>query len=301
MNLTDLTPSISSNKMESIYRNQFSKQIAISTLPLKESANMLTKVRKLIKEFTKSSSIHVAENNPTYLRLKMVEESAIKRINEFAEIYNKEKKHMKKNLFTEALKKVVSGDKLTENAIIRYAPTYKLRDTLRSQKLATAFMRKIVETKKRSIKLIEGEVDSAQTTLAAQDIVDQVQQMIEKMSDVQYKQLPALQDSIRSTHGVDEAEQFNTAVLSSIQELTGNLESAKTQLTSAVNVLTGESSGESDLDMDSLDGVDDDSLELDDMELDGDDLDDDSAEGDFDIDFEEEPSMELQNLGREKR
>ena len=84
------------------------------------------------------------------------------------------------------------------------------------------------------------EIQQAQVVLAAQDMVDQVQKMIEQVSAMQFKDLPALVDSIRNDLGMDQAQQFNNDVTASLQGLIQGLQGSKTQLEAAQGVLTGQ-------------------------------------------------------------
>jgi alanyl-tRNA synthetase len=84
------------------------------------------------------------------------------------------------------------------------------------------------------------EVQQAQVVLASQDMVDQVQKMSEQVSAMQFKDLPALVDSIKNEVGVDQAMQFNTDATAALAGLLQNLQGAKTQLESALGVVTGQ-------------------------------------------------------------
>jgi hypothetical protein len=84
------------------------------------------------------------------------------------------------------------------------------------------------------------EIQQAQVVLAAQDMVDQVQKMIEQVSAMQFKDLPALVDSIRNDVGMDQAQQFNNDVTAALQGLIQGLQGSKTQLEAAQGVLTGQ-------------------------------------------------------------
>jgi hypothetical protein len=84
------------------------------------------------------------------------------------------------------------------------------------------------------------EVQQAQVVLASQDMVDQVQKMSEQVSAMQFKDLPALVDQIKNEVGVDQAMQFNTDATAALAGLLQNLQSAKTQLESALGVVTGQ-------------------------------------------------------------
>lgn len=87
------------------------------------------------------------------------------------------------------------------------------------------------------------DVQEAQVVLAAQDMVDKVQKMIEEISELQYKELPALVDSIRNQVGTAEAEQFNTSATAALQGLVQNLQGSKQQLEQSQGILTGQAGG----------------------------------------------------------
>jgi hypothetical protein len=92
----------------------------------------------------------------------------------------------------------------------------------------------------RPIRLQESEVQQAQVVLAAQDMVDQVQGMLEDITELQFKELPALVDSIRNQIGMDQANQFNTDATASLSGLVQNLQTAKASLENSLGVVTGQ-------------------------------------------------------------
>ena len=71
-------------------------------------------------------------------------------------------------------------------------------------------------------------------------MVDQMQKMIEDTTSMQFKELPALVDSIRNQVGIDQATQFNTDVSGALTGLVQNLQGAKQQLETALGVVTGQ-------------------------------------------------------------
>ena len=91
-------------------------------------------------------------------------------------------------------------------------------------------------------RLIESEVQQAQVVLAAQDMVDKMQGMLEDVSELQFKELPALVDSIKNQVGVDQATQFNGDASAALSGLMQNLQQAKQQLDQALGVVTGTAS-----------------------------------------------------------
>lgn len=300
MNLQDFSPAITVSKLETLFKKQFSENIKFSALSLKESKTALVKTQRLINEFKRSGvDAQKAETNPKYLKLKMIEEAVQLRISNIRsnlKDYKSGSQTMTPK-YVKALSAVASGTRLKESTIQSLGVTEGLAKVLESRTSSIALIRKIVESKQSKQALNEGEIDSAQTTLAAQDIADQIQTMIEKFADIRYKELPALQDSIRNSQGVEEASAFNDTVLTSLEQLTGSLETAKVEINNAVATLTGSELApmDGDLDLDDMEGGMGDEMGMDDMGM------DDDLGGEFDMDFEEEPQEEFTDLGRARR
>jgi hypothetical protein len=141
--------------------------------------------------------------------------------------------------------------------------------------------------KKKGYKVMESEIQQAQVVLAAQDMVDRVQDMIEDITDMEYKDLPALVESIKNEVGTSQAQQFRDQATTALEGLVGNLQNAKGQLESAQGVLTGQEPvvpGEGEMDMDM--NVDTDAGDV---------------EVDVDVDAEEPESDLEASLGRARR
>lgn len=88
--------------------------------------------------------------------------------------------------------------------------------------------------------LTEGEVGNAEVLLAAKDMVDSVQDAIEKVGKMQNEQLPQLLDSIRDQIGSEQSEAFKAAVGETLNTLMQNLQSAREGVDNGVRVLSGE-------------------------------------------------------------
>lgn len=88
------------------------------------------------------------------------------------------------------------------------------------------------------------EVEKSQVILAAQDMVDSVQKMIEDVSDMLVKELPALSDSIQSEIGVNEGNTFNQAATEALSNLSQALTQTKQTLQGALGGITGQGSAE---------------------------------------------------------
>ena len=88
--------------------------------------------------------------------------------------------------------------------------------------------------------LVEGEVGNAEVLLAAKNMVDSIQDAIEKVGKMQNEQLPELLDSIRDQVGSEQAEGFKNAVGTTLDTLMQNLQTAREGVDGGVRILTGE-------------------------------------------------------------
>lgn len=88
------------------------------------------------------------------------------------------------------------------------------------------------------------EVEKSQVILAAQDMIDTVQKMLEEVSDMIVKELPALVNSIQSEMGVNESTQFNTQATEALTSLSASIQQSRASLTDALNTLTGQGSAD---------------------------------------------------------
>jgi hypothetical protein len=83
------------------------------------------------------------------------------------------------------------------------------------------------------------EVQKSEVILAAQDMINSVQKMIEEVNDMLVKELPALTDSIQSEIGVNESQSFNQAASQALTSLNQTLSQSKQGLQDAMNQMTG--------------------------------------------------------------
>lgn len=139
--------------------------------------------------------------------------------------------------------------------------------------------------------LTEGELEVAEVVLAAKDMVDSVQKMIEDASKMLNEQLPPLVDTVRDQVGVEQGEAYKNATTPALQALLDNLNVARESLDSAARVLAGEQAPVTDMGLGAelpAPTVGDDLSDLDADEGDGFDATDAAAGGD-------------EELGRERR
>lgn len=149
------------------------------------------------------------------------------------------------------------------------------------------------------------EVQQAQVVLAAQDMVDKMQKMLEEITAIQFKDLPALVDSIKNEVGQQQATQFNADATAALSGLVQNLQAGKQQMEAALGVVTGQAAAPMDAGMGADLGAGNEAgaaADLDaagaDLEAGADDLDAAAAEAGADM---EEPAGAETDLGRGRR
>ena len=88
--------------------------------------------------------------------------------------------------------------------------------------------------------ITESELAKSEAILAAKDMVDSVQDMLEKISKMQSEQMPALLDTIRDQIGTEQAEAFKSSMTPLLGELMTQLTTARETADSSSRQLAGE-------------------------------------------------------------
>lgn len=277
MKLKDLAPRATLKQTAKVYESYFDEKIGFLERATPAMAkSMLKKVRGLIAEQRNSTGFHNSEQDPNYLKLVFMEQALEARIREAVATamgataapaapapagtntdpvkaqaaqqaaVNKIrdprlKAAMQKSLKGQALSKddqtMVANAALASGGLAEdgYEPGEATPD------MKTAWVNSDITTNEsRYNRLTESEVQQAQVVLASQDMVDQVQKMIEQVTAMQYKDLPALVDQIKNQIGVEPASTFSGEATSALSELVQNLEASKQRLEAATGVVTGQ-------------------------------------------------------------
>jgi len=106
--------------------------------------------------------------------------------------------------------------------------------------MSQALTEHYLTTRPAKIVVENQEVEKSQVILAAQDMVDSLQKMIEEVNDMLVKELPALTDSIQSEIGVNEAASFNQSASQALATLNQTLSQSKQSVQGAMNAMTGQ-------------------------------------------------------------
>lgn len=96
----------------------------------------------------------------------------------------------------------------------------------------------MVENKQQLV--MESEMGKSQAILAAKDMVDSVQDMLEEVSKMQNEQMPALLDTIRDQIGMEQADAFKATVGPLLANMVQQLSSSRSAVDDAARALAGE-------------------------------------------------------------
>jgi hypothetical protein len=239
MKLQEFSHTKQTNNVAKVFESHFGSHMPFERLTGAQCRSMISRIQGVIRETRRSPGFHKSERNPAYLKLVMMEQALMARLQETmpapaaaaapaqnpAAVQGSLAKDPK---LAAALKKSAAGQTLTPD----------------EQKLvAGAAMMQTENRLRRAYRMLkESEVQQAQVVLAAQDMVDKMQGMLEDVSELQFKELPALVDSIKNQVGIDQATQFNTDATAALTGLMQNLQGAKQQLDQALGVVTGQQS-----------------------------------------------------------
>lgn len=303
MKLQELDARRQTEQVAKTLKTRLGDNIAFDRLSENRARGMLSKVRGLLKEYKSSVSRHFSERNPDYLRLVMMEQALTSRLAEF----NSQMGAIKAAAATGAQGSMLN--KAMQNAVAGKAldPTQRQamqamaggldkvmsdpqQATRLQQMLKQASNSEVAETKKKRI-VKESELQQAQVVMAAQDMVDQLQGMLEDISAMQFKDLPALTDAIKNDMGVEQATQFQSDAAAALTALLSAVQQGKTQMEAAQGVLTGQAP--------TVPGVTDAGTDVEPVEPAG-------VDADLDLDVnlpdeEEEEELSVGSLGRERR
>jgi hypothetical protein len=242
MKLTELSAPKPSKQIAKVFESYFGSRISFDQLTRGQTAQMLTRVRGVLGEHRATTARHTSERDPKYLQLVMMEQALSSRLREdnlpiapAAPVAGAAAQPKP------AAPGTAAKDPKVDAAIKKSAAGQTLNPEEQKLVAGAAMMAAESRLRRAMKRLNESEVQQAQVVLAAQDMVDKMQGMLEDVTELQFKELPALVDSIKNQVGIEQAQQFNTDATAALSGLVGNLQGAKQQLDAALNVVTGQS------------------------------------------------------------
>jgi hypothetical protein len=241
MKLQELAVLPQTKQVAKVFESYFGKSITFESLSKRQAHAMLGRVRGLLSEHRRTPKFHVSEQNSAYLKLVMLEQVLTKKIREEIPAAGAAALVAPDPAKTKQALSKISDPKL-KAAMTKSAAGQTLSpDEQKSVQGAALSAAMTAENRRRKgRRLSESEVQQAQVILASQDMVDQVQRMIEQVTSMQFKDLPALVDQIRNEIGYDQATKFNADATASLGGMVQNLQQSKIQLETAMGTVTGQ-------------------------------------------------------------
>jgi len=233
MKLQELAVANPTKQAAKVFESYFGNRVSFESMTREQALGMLRRVRSMIAEHRRTPEFHRSEQNPAYLKLVVMEQALAAAAMSGADPADVKQqaaamtlqRQQKQRQLDDEMKQLNTQ---TQNITARKAAIQKEKAMLEDNR---SLKQRLKEA---------SEVQQAQVVLASQDMVDQVQKMSEQVSAMQFKDLPALIDSIKNEVGVDQAMQFNTDATAALAGLLQNLQGAKQQLEAAVGVVTGQ-------------------------------------------------------------
>jgi hypothetical protein len=239
MKLQELAVLPQTKQVAKVFESYFGKSITFESISKRQAHAMLGRVRGLLGEHRRTPAFHKSEQDSAYLKLVMLEQVLAKKIKE--EIPADTTMGMPDpNKTKQALSKI--SDPKLKSAMTKSAAGQTLSPDEQKMVQGAALSAAMAAESRRKTgrRLAESEVQQAQVILASQDMVDQVQRMIEQVTSIQFKDLPALVDQIRNEIGYDQATKFNADATAALGGMVQNLQQSKIQLETAMGTVTGQ-------------------------------------------------------------
>jgi hypothetical protein len=253
MKLQELAAPKPSKQIAKVFESYFGSRIRFDQLSRNQTRAMLVKVQGVLKEHRGTTARHRSETNPKYLQLVMMEQALSARLKEAMPPVTGTAAPAPAPAGaapatpqaavaggTPAVAGAVAKDPKLAAALKKSSAGQTLNPEEQKLVAGAAMMQAESRLRRAMKRLNESEVQQAQVVLAAQDMVDKMQGMLEDVTELQFKELPALVDSIKNQVGIDQATQFNQDATAALAGLVQNLQGAKQQLDAALNVVTGQ-------------------------------------------------------------
>jgi hypothetical protein len=233
-----------------VFESYFGSRVQLDNMTRSQARGLLNRVRGLIKEHRATKEFHHSEKNPSYLKLVMMESVLSAKMHEEATVamatpVGATTSTAPSTAQTAGLqaaqiqqKKKQDQDQITQ--ITKQIEQLTKQKSQLQQQINNPTMENRRNHNRLYRRLSESEIQQAQVVLAAQDMVDRVQKMLEDVTSMQFKDLPALVDQVKNEVGIEQSAQFNTDANAALGGLVQNLQASKQQLEQALGVVTGQ-------------------------------------------------------------
>jgi len=215
----------------------------LANLSESNANEMLSTLRNKMGTIRKSSQAHHAERNPQYMEAVIVTKVLETWKNEMAhgrKILGEKMAAINEYCTTQLNERELSPSELKSRehyvkSLKKRSGDFEKRYGKRGKEVMYATATKMAKNESINLPpaLTEGEIEAARVTMAARDLADSVQDIVEKISDMQNEQLPALVSAMKDEIGMDKAESFKNSVNETLANLLQTANTARDTLDNA--------------------------------------------------------------------
>ena len=235
---------VSSADLNQQLQKVYSWSLNLSEMTIDSANSILGNMKGKVSSIKESAKGHFAEKNPSYMEALLVTKVLESFIDEKFAQQAQERKMSKAEMgkrekYVKGMKKVKSdfekrypgrGEEVMYATATKMAQKESVEEAMDILKSALAGQEP----------LLEGEFDSARAVMAARDMVDTVQDMVEKLSKMMNEDLPALVDVMRGELGAQQADAFSTAATGALQPLLDQAKGVRQALDGAARAAAGD-------------------------------------------------------------
>lgn len=235
---------LSSADLNQELQKVYSWSLNLSEMTIDSANGILANMKGKVSSIKESAKGHFAEKNPSYMEALLVTKVLESFIDEKFAQQAQERKMTKAEMgkrekYVKGMKKVKGdfekrypgrGEEVMYATATKMAQKESVEEAMDILKSALAGQEP----------LLEGEYDQARAVMAARDMVDTVQDMVEKLSKMMNEDLPALIDVMRGELGAPQADAFSTAATGAIQPLLDQAKGARQSLDGAARAAAGD-------------------------------------------------------------
>ena len=240
MELKDIGGRRTHQQLNKLIESRFGFKIDYRHMTPAKATKMINFINESMRKLKESTAIHKASQDPRYMEMQLVKES----LNKYMKDYKPSNVPGKKSAPKLEPVKHTSKSAISEMSRGKNYQLISRAVELASQgkpipgKYLEGFVPLLKKLNER--KIMEGELGKSEVILAAKDMVDTLQDMIEDLSRMVNEELPPLVDSIRDQVGSQQADSFSAAATQSLSTLLDSVKSSRESLDAGARQLAGE-------------------------------------------------------------
>lgn len=245
MFVEDFGSNLSSADLNNELQKVYNWSINLNEMNNDAASGVLKNMRMKIESIKNSSKAHYAEKNPSYMEALLVTkvlETFIEENfhNEMMERKLKKAEMGRREKYVKGMKKVAGDFEKRypgRGEEVMYATATKMA---KNESVAEAMdiLRNVLSGNSQVIS--ESEYENAKAIMAARDMVDTIQDMVETLSAMTNEDLPALADVMRNEIGQQQADAFVAAVNSAVGPLLDAAKNSRAAIDAAARGAAGE-------------------------------------------------------------